>query len=70
MTARLASEVSRVFHFGARLERPDSRRQAVRPHPIPSSSAVSSGVPHFRQITAPQSPHVIGSETSLAHFGQ
>jgi len=41
-----------------------------RDYPIPNSSAASSGVPQFRQMTAPQSPQVSGSETSTAHFGQ
>lgn len=39
-------------------------------YPIPSSSAASSGVPHRRQITAPQSPQVSGSAASTAHLGQ
>jgi len=39
-------------------------------HPIPSSSAASSGVPQLLQTTAPQSPQVSGSVTSTAHFGQ
>jgi hypothetical protein len=39
-------------------------------HPIPSSSADSTGVPQRRQMTAEQSPQVSGSETSTAHFGQ
>src|SRR6185312_8665627 len=39
-------------------------------HPIPSSSAASSGVPQRRQITAPQSRQISGSITSTAHFGQ
>jgi len=37
---------------------------------MPSSSAASSGVPQRRQMTAPQSPQVSGSETSAAHLGQ
>ncbi len=37
---------------------------------MPSSSAASSGVPHLRQMTAPQSPQVSGSVTSAAHFAQ
>jgi hypothetical protein len=44
-----------------------SRRSA---HPMPSSSADSSGVPHTRQINAEQSPHTSGSATSRAHVGQ
>ncbi|HXM21909.1 MAG TPA: hypothetical protein VN948_11670 [Terriglobales bacterium] len=39
-------------------------------HPIPNSSADSSGVPQRRQMTAEQSPQVSGLETSMAHFGQ
>src|SRR5205823_11404583 len=39
-------------------------------YPIPSSSGDSSGVPHVLQMTAEQSPHVSGSVTSLAQFGQ
>ncbi|HUK49120.1 MAG TPA: hypothetical protein VLW06_16070 [Terriglobales bacterium] len=39
-------------------------------HPNPSSSAASSGVPQRRQITAPQSPQVSGSETSIEQVGQ
>src|SRR5580700_4357407 len=39
-------------------------------HPIPNSSADSSGVPQRRQMTAEQSPQVSGSRTSAAHFGQ
>jgi hypothetical protein len=35
-----------------------------------NSSALSRGVPQRRQMTAPQSPQVSGSETSAAHFGQ
>jgi hypothetical protein len=30
-------------------------------YPIPNSSTFSSGVPHLRQMTAPQSPHTSGS---------
>jgi len=57
----------------------DRTGEGARPHvslslflcyPIPSSPAASSGVPQRRQITAPQSPQVSGSETSEAHFGQ
>src|SRR6185312_15483711 len=39
-------------------------------YPMPSSSAVSSGVPHLRQMTAEQSPQVSGSVISTAHCGQ
>ncbi|HTS06572.1 MAG TPA: hypothetical protein VMP68_13385 [Candidatus Eisenbacteria bacterium] len=39
-------------------------------YPIPSSSGDSSGVPHLRQMTAEQSPHVSGSVTSSAQLGQ
>src|SRR5579862_6257982 len=39
-------------------------------YPIPNSSGDSSGVPHRRQMTAEQSPHVSGSVTSSAQFGQ
>lgn len=39
-------------------------------HPIPSSSTFSSGVPHLRQITAPQSPQTRGSVTSIWQLGQ
>jgi hypothetical protein len=39
-------------------------------HPIPKSSAASSGVPHTRQITAEQSPQISGSLTSRAQLGQ
>ena len=38
--------------------------------PIPRSSAISSGVPQTRQITAEQSPQVSGSSTSRAQLGQ
>jgi hypothetical protein len=38
--------------------------------PIANSSEDSSGVPHTRQITDPQSPHVSGSFTGFAHCGQ
>ena len=37
---------------------------------MPRSSATSNGVPQTRQITAEQSPHVSGSFTSRAQFGQ
>ena len=39
-------------------------------YPIPSSSDDSSGVPHWRQRIAPQSPQVRGSLTSTAQRGQ
>jgi hypothetical protein len=39
-------------------------------YPMPNSSGDSSGVPHRRQITALQSPHVNGSVTSCAQRGQ
>ena len=39
-------------------------------YPMPNSSGDSSGVPHWRQITAEQSPQVSGSVTSRAHLGQ
>ena len=35
-------------------------------HPIPNSSIRSSGVPHWRQISAWQSPHTSGSATDWA----
>jgi len=37
---------------------------------MPRSAADSNGVPHARQITAEQSPHVSGSVTSTAQAGQ
>ena len=39
-------------------------------YPMPSSSGDSSGVPHWRQMMAPQSPQASGSGTSLAQSGQ
>src|SRR5690349_7094752 len=44
----------------------------VRPmdYPMPSSSGASSGVPQRRQMTAPQSPQLSGSETSWEQRGQ
>src|SRR5271169_275287 len=42
----------------------------LRLQPIASSSEDSSGVPHRRQMTAEQSPHVSGSVTSTAQTGQ
>jgi hypothetical protein len=42
----------------------------VGDYPMPSSSAASNTVPHFRQMTAPQSPQIKGSETSAAHLAQ
>lgn len=38
--------------------------------PIPNSSIRSSGVPHWRQISAWQSPHTSGSATGWAQVGQ
>src|ERR1700704_3253104 len=46
-----------------------AERELIR-YPIPSSSEDSSGVPHRRQITEAQSPHVSGSATSTAQTGQ
>jgi hypothetical protein len=40
-----------------------SAKGAGETHPIPRSSADSSGVPQTRQITAEQSPQVTGSLT-------
>jgi inosine-uridine nucleoside N-ribohydrolase len=38
--------------------------------PIPKSSTASSGVPHFRQISAEQSPQTSGSAAVSRHAGQ
>jgi hypothetical protein len=46
------------------------RDHPIFSHPIPRSSAASSGVPHTRQITAEQSPQISGSLISRAQLGQ
>jgi hypothetical protein len=48
----------------------DVARAASSGYPIPNSSTFSSGVPHFRQITAAQSPHTSGSATTSPQVGQ